>query len=293
MPMPSQATLELRRLVADGLRELDQERGGRYMGTVARALGVERSTVSRWLRRSTTASVEHCRALVKQYPRFFNEDDLIGLHAQAASQTSPDDLLTVGLSVHETTLSVYEETTRSILRDPGAPEDRVCLHVGFHLDRRGVDAVVSDPLLSDEEAEVIKAFRSAMVRRARDGWKIRSVVAMSSEMRLSAVERMVGLLDGPDVEIRAYVAALPLSLAPLIVGNRDVMLAYDHRRWEKPEKAVVLRAKSVVDWASRYFEALFLDAPYTLRDPHGVVVEELARYRRELEPSSRRSQRPA
>ena len=280
--MPSLSENELRRLVAEGLRGVNSYHGGRYMSRVARELGVDRTTVGRWLRSETTASVDHCRTLASYYPTFFSEQRLVELHAHAATGLrSAEELLTVGATVHPTTADVYRAVTRSLRSDPGASNE-VSLHVAFHLDHRGTDAVEDDPHLDSDTSTQILEFRTAMQERAVQGWKMRTVVVANNALRYNTIENMVQSLDGPDVEIRAYAMSIPLAVAPLIIANRDVFLAYDHRRWERPGSALELRSSPIVGWATSYFDQLFLDASYTLRNIHGPVASELDRFQRAL-----------
>lgn len=276
----------LRQLIADGLERVNASNGGRHLSVVARAVGVDRSTVGRWRQGTTTASVDHCRALAAAYPDCFDESQLVELHAQAAiGADSPLRALTVGATVHDDGAAVHRAAAQAIRADPGSPQNRVCKLTSVHLDRRGIDAVDHDPHLDEETGAQILDFRSAMAERAAEGWKIQNVVVTDNPVRVASLEHMAASLDGPDVEIRAYPLSVPLVLSPLVIANREVFFAYDHRRFERPGSALNLRSAAVVRWASTYFDQLFLDAPFTLRDIQGPNPEGFAALRRQLRPS--------
>ncbi len=273
----------LREAVATGLRAVNEANGGRFLSAISRRLGVDRTTVTRWAQGQTTASIDHCRALADAYPEHFSSDQLVELHARSAlreSDAGPD--LTVGAVVHETAADVHRSAAEALLADPGPPANRVCMLTAMHLDRQGIDVIGQDPHVDDESGKQIMAFRNAMTVRAAEGWKIQNVMVTSNLARLESLEYMVEQLDGPNVEIRVYPMSVPLVLAPLIVAKREVFLAYDHRRWERPDAALGLRSAAVVRWATDYFEKLFLDAPYTVRDVHGSVPKQFDALRSEL-----------
>ena len=268
----------------EGITQLNDHHGGRHLSAIARAIGVDRATVARWARGSTTASVDHCRLLAETYPRFFSAGPLVELHAQAALGLDPTAaLLTVGATILDDGAAVHRAAANALRADPGPPENRVCKLTALHLDRRGTDAVELDPHMSPEMGEQVMAFRDAMADRARDGWTIQNVVVTTNPARLAGVEAMVNGLDGPDVEIRAYPMTVPLVLSPLIVGNRDVFLAYDHQRFERPKAALHLRSTAMVAWATGYFDQLFHHAPFTLRSVHGPEPDGFRAFRDALD----------
>lgn len=278
--MPSTPELELRRQLSDGIAQLNAHHGGRHLSSIARALGVDRATVARWAKGSTTASVDHCRRLAETYPQFFSEGPLVELHAQAALGVDPmTALLTVGATIYDDGADVHRAAAEALREDPGSPENRVCKLTALHLDRRGTDAVDLDPHMSPEMGQQVIAFRDAMSERARQGWTIQNVVVTNNPVRLAGLEAMIHGLDGPDVEIRGYPMAVPLVLSPLIVGNRDVFLAYDHQRFERPKAALHLRSAALVSWATSYFDQLFDQAPFTLRSVHGPEPDGMRAFR--------------
>lgn len=273
----------LREAVAHGLRAVNEANGGRFLSAIARRVGVDRTTVTRWVRGQTTASIDHCRILAGAYPDHFVSDHLVELHARCAlGQPYSEPNLTVGAIVHETAADVHRSAAEALLADPGPPANRVCMLTAMHLDRQGIDVIGRDPHVDEESGNQIVAFRNAMTRRATEGWKIQNVMVTSNLARLESLEYMVDQLDGPNVEIRVYPMSVPLVLAPLIVARREVFLAYDHRRWERPDAALGLRSATVVRWATDYFEKLFLDAPYTVRDVHGPLPKQFDSLRSEL-----------
>ncbi len=282
--MTSAPELELRRQLSEGIAQLNAHHGGRYLSAIARAIGVDRATVARWAKGTTTASVDHCRALGEAYPRFFSEGPLVELHAQAALGLDPATaLLTIGATVLDDGAAVHRAAATALRTEPDAPENRVCKLTALHLDRRGTDAVDLDPHMSPEMGRQVMDFRDAMAQRARDGWTIQNVVVTTNPARLAGVEAMIHGLDGPEVEIRAYPMTVPLVLSPLIVGNRDVFLAYDHQRFERPKAALHLRSAAMVTWATGYFDQLFHHAPFTLRSVHGPEPDGIQAFRDALD----------
>lgn len=260
---------ELRRQVADGLQALNEHNGGRSLSAIGRTIGVDRTTITRWARGLTSASVDHCRALAAHYPDHFDEHTLVELHARAAIGAVQNDVATVGVSVTDNGAELHRLITASIRADPGPRQNHVLKMGSLTLDRRGTDSAVADPLMSEENSREILEFRRAMVERAAEGWRMRFVMVARNPVRLEMFRNVVDQVDGPDVEIRAYAASVPMSLSPLIVANRDVVLAYDHRRFERPDAGIILRSRPIVEWADHYFDQLYMDAPYVLRDLHG------------------------
>ena len=293
-PVATDAETELRQRVARGIRAVNDENGGRYLSAVARMVGVDRTTVTRWRDGSTTASVDHCRSLARRYPDHFDEARLVELHALTAVAANPlasiplespyDALasLSAGVEVLNSTVEVHLAAAEALLADPGAPSNRVCQMASLHLDVRGTDSVSLDPQMDPETVRAVETFREATVRRAAEGWRIRNVITAGNPTRLAGLQLLVDSVDGADVEIRAYPLSVPLVLSPLIVANREVILAYDHRRWERPHAGLRIRSKPVVDWAIAYFEQLFHDAPHVLRTVHGADPEGFAALRAEV-----------
>lgn len=279
--MGSEQEAELRRLVAHGLGQVNEHHGGRYLSTIARQLGVDRTTVTRWVHGRTTASIDHCRSLADRYPDAFEKHRLVELHAltAVADGQGTSSALTVGADVLQSAADVHHAAAAALMADPGPPENRVCRLASLHLDRRGIDSVSEDPLMDEDSVGAVMAFRQAMTIRATEGWKIRNVFVARNLARLEGLEHLVRSLDGPDIEIRVYPMTVPLVLSPLIVANREVFLAFDHRRWERPHSALMLHSQAVVQWATDYFDQLFLDAPHTVRDVHGPNQAGLAAVR--------------
>ena len=277
--MGSRGDVVIRRRVADGLAKLNARQGGRYLSTVATAVGVDRTTVTRWSKATTTASVDHCRALARTYPEFFSEAELVELHARAALGNGATDSFAVGVTVHNTAADLHRAAAAALATEPDRADDRICYLTALHIDRRGVDSVIDDPHLDDDSSEQILTFRETMDARALEGWTMRVVVNASTSARVDVLEDVVYTMDGPDVEIRAYPLELPLVMAPMIVANRDVFIAYDHLRYERPHAAIQMRSLSVVNWATNYFDQLFDGAPFTLRNLHGPDESQLKTFR--------------
>ncbi len=276
----SESELELRRRISDGIAQLNDHHGGRYLSSIARSVGVDRATVARWAKGESSASVDNCRSLAAIYPRFFSEGPLVELHAQAALGSDPAQaLLTVGATIFENGTDVHRAAAAALRADPGSPENATCKLTSLHLDRRGVDAIDLDPHMTPDMSEQVLEFRQAMSERASQGWKIQNVVVTANPVRMAMLEGMIHGLDGPEVEIKAYPMAVPLVLSPLIIGNREVFLAYDHQRFERPKAALHLRSTAIVSWASGYFDQLFNNAPFTLRSNHGPEQDQIDAFR--------------
>jgi hypothetical protein len=280
--------MELRRVIADGLRSVNEEHGGRFLSQIARSLGVYRGTVGRWVNASTTASYAHCEMLARAFPQHFDWEILSTLHATAARGDASADALTVGVRSANTAATTFDLACE-LLREPcGDPRNREFLHVMFHPDHDDLDPLASDRH-SDGAAKVASdRFRAAMVERAAEGWRMRTVLAANSPVRLANVEAMLHVLDGPDVQVRAYAAALPLVMSPLVIARRDVVLAVDDVRLGRPRSSIALRSRSTVNWAREHFFELFDAAPYRLREARGVNGTEVGRLRRDIEASSLR-----
>ncbi len=269
--MSTQYERELRRTVAEGLAALNEHNGGRFLSQVARTVGVDRTTVGRWSKQSTTASVEHCRSLSDAYPDFFDHGLLVELHANSAlTPTDTSAPTTAGVDILDGSADVFEAAANALLGDPGSDDNRVLKLASLHVERVGLDSLRSDPYIDDETKVQTQRFRQAMATRAAEGWRVRIVVSTASSVRLDAIWQLVEAIDGPDVDIRAYPTALPHVLSAVLVANREVILSSDSPRFERPESAIVLRSRPIMKWADSYFADLHQTAPYTLRSVHGT-----------------------
>lgn len=280
---PSGPESQLRSVIAEGLTRLDEAQGGRYLSTVARHLGVERSTVSRWRQQQATARPDHCEMLAHRWPDYFKRDELLDLHYRSLQTGLVHDRRTVGLEILSDTGTVLDASTAELLAEPESANDRVIDHTALHIDRIGRDPIENDSLFGADLAAKLRAFRTAETRRAEQGWTIRAVVSAGKTERLASITAMVTALDGPNVEIFAYPHSLPLVIAPLVIANRTVLMTHDHRRWERPGAALLIRSRAAATWAGHYFSELIADAPFRLRNPSGVDRAELDRYRRALD----------
>jgi hypothetical protein len=115
---------ELRRVIADGLRGLNDEHGGRYLSEIARAVGVYRGTVGRWMNASTTASYAHCEALARAFPQHFDAETLSSLHATAARGGSLGDAATVGVRAAQTSADTFDLACELLSEPVDEPRDR-------------------------------------------------------------------------------------------------------------------------------------------------------------------------
>ncbi len=270
-------------MIAEGLTRLDEAQGGRYLSTVARHLGVERSTVSRWRQQRATARPDHCEMLAHQWPGYFNQDELLDLHYRSLQTGLVHDRRTAGLEILSDTAAVLDASTAELLIEPESANDQVINHAALHIDRNGHDPLENDSLFGTGLAAKLRTFREAEIQRAGQGWTIRAVVSAGRIERLGSIAAMVTALDGPNVEIFAYPHSLPLVVAPLVVANRTVLMFHDHRRWERPGAAMLIRSRAAAAWANHYFTELTADAPFRLRSPSGVDEAELDRYRAALD----------
>lgn len=269
--MADTAERALRAAIARGLDALNRDHGGRFLGRVASAIGVHRSTVSRWAAGTATPSFDHTTALSRRYPDHFDAEQLKALHLAAAvgagsAALPPATTASITMRFRE----VYQAATDAILDDSRHAVDREILHVGLHLELEPVEPIDEDSSVDPADRAVIEAFRAAMIRRANEGWRIRSVVNGGAPARFRVSSNMTHALDGPDVEMRAYPGSVPLVISPLIIGRRDVVLAYDGIRTRRPAAAIVVSDSSVAAWVTRYFNDLFGEAPLRLRTQRGV-----------------------
>ncbi len=237
------------------------------MSRVARLAGAHRSSVGRWRAKTVKPSLEHCEKLAKHFPAYFDLDVLRSLYAADALGTDVADL-TVGLSSAGSTEESYARAVAALEQNPPKREDRVLLHTIFHLDQ---EAAGSDQAVRSEVGESLERMQGLMVQRAAEGWKVRIVLSVGKLARFENLrDGMLRVVNGPNVEVRAYPISLPLMIYPMIVGRRDVLLAFDDRRISRPASALALRSPSIVTWATEYFDTLFLDAPYVLRTVRGI-----------------------
>ncbi len=273
---------ELRTVIAEGLVALDRAHGGRYMSTVARVLGVERSTVSRWRQQRSTATPEHCEQLARRWPDHFDAERLLDLHFRSMHSGSSPGPRTAGLEILTEPAAVFDVTSDEISREPDSPADRIINHAAFHIERSGLIPFESDPLFGPELRSKLMRLHELEAMRASQGWTVRMVVSAGSIKRFASILRMVQKIDGPNVEIHAYDETVPLVIAPLSVARRIVLMVHDHRRWERPGAALLIRSRSAAAWADNYFSELIADAPFRLRSPAGIDEAGLADYEQAL-----------
>ncbi len=256
------------------------------MSTVARRLGVDRSTVSRWRQHQATARPDHCEGLARNWPTFFDLDHLLDLHYRSLQINPVDSRRTAGLETFFDTTALLRATTAEILIDPPVPTDRTIRLTAFHLERVGTDPLTTDRHFAGDPAEQLVALRNSVTERAHQGWDVKVVVSTGTSRRLTSLNNLVQEIDGPEVEIFAYPFRLPLVIAPMVVANRTVVFTYDHRRWELPGSAMIVRSRTAADWANRYFDELISDAPFRLRRPSGIDQSELDRFAQALDQNS-------
>ena len=85
-------------------------------------------------------------------------------------------------------------------------------------------------------------------------------------------------LEGPDVEIRAYAMTVPPVMSQFVIGRRHVFIGYNGGLQSRPTPSMLhIESPDAVAWATRYFDALFNEAPFRLRTPKGVSATEFAR----------------
>jgi len=273
---------ELRTAISDGLVSLDKAHGGRYLSNVARSLGVERSTVSRWRQQQSTANPEHCEELARRWPDHFDAEHLLDLHFRSMHTASSAANRTAGLEILTESGDVFDVSSAELEREPGSAADRTISHTAFHLERSGLIPFENDPLFGPELKSKLTRFHQLEALRASQGWAVRMVVSAGSIQRFTSIERMVQRIDGPNVEIHAYDRTMPLVVAPLVIARRVVLMVHDHRRWERPGAALLIRSRAAAEWADNYFSELIADAPFRLRSPAAVDSDGLAQYERAL-----------
>jgi len=273
---------ELRTAIADGLVALDKAHGGRYMSNVARLLGVERSTVSRWRQRRSTANPEHCEELARRWPAHFDAERLLDLHFLSMHTGSSPGPHTAGLEILTEAGAVFDACSAELEREPASAADRTINHAAFHLERSGLIPFESDPLFGPELKSKLTRFHQLEALRAGQGWAVQLVVSAGSIQRFTSIERMVQSIEGPNVEIHAYDRTVPLVIAPLVIARRVLLMVHDHRRWERPGAALLIRSRAAAAWADNYFSELIADAPFRLRSPAGVDDNGLAKYKQAL-----------
>ena len=176
--------------------------------------------------------------------------------------------------------SILQATADALRQEPVLGDDRVYRHIAFHLDRNGVDPTVADPHFQRTVGPHMAAFRSAMIERASEGWDVKVVVSAGNRARYESDRpRWSSRSTGRRWRSSPTPMRLPLVLAPVMIANRDVIVTHDHRRYERPGAALLMRSGRVARWAGRYVDSLAADAPFRLRDPSGVDAAGLAAFR--------------
>lgn len=277
--MPQQAEHDLRKLITSGIGSLNQENGGRFLSQVAQSIGVDRATITRWNQGTATASYKSCQQLAHHFPKHFDWEVLAKLHSRAALSGSIRGDITVGISASTSIGAVHEAAIAALSEEPDDPRQRQILHVMFHLDYDADDPLNLDKFVDDNERQLVTTFRNLFRSRVEQGWQTRTVFATDSPSRLEDALRMSRQIEGPDVLIRAYHARVPLVICPLIIAQRDVILAHDEPRLGRPHSAIRLRSPTAVEWATDYFNSLWDEAPIRIRTSRGIDTEQVSKLR--------------
>lgn len=273
------STSDLRAVVATGLNQLNKDNGGRYLSKVANQIGVDRATVGRWVDEKVTISVDNCHALADRYPGYFDRSTLLALQLKAAGLDTAGPSPTVlsagfGFDMESSYRLAFDVLTKAC-----PLEERTLCHASLHRQAPRLNDVRNDPHVPEEARAAMTRFQEEMVSMAQSGWNVRSVSAIDSPQRVEDVVIMAKALDGPNVDVRAYVAPIPPMISMLIVGNSDVLLSVDHPRWGKPEHGSALSSTRFATWARTYFDVLFHDAPVRIRSPKGLDHDAIAELR--------------
>ncbi len=258
------STSQLRNVIAEGVHALLRDGQGISQAAIARAAGVDPATVTRWKQRTSTASYEASMRLAEHWPHHFDRDLIDALNGVPGVPFEPASLARL-----EGAAAVYTAVAEAIQSDDH--RDREILHVALHLDAGGRgDTIANDPAIDDDEREAMRAFTDALAVRAGENWLYECVFAAATPERGAVVIERARSLPGREVRIRGTVAAPPLVPNLMVVGGRQVFLAVDHPRFEKPSSAVVIRSRTAVEWARTYFAGLARLTPFVLRDERGV-----------------------
>jgi transcriptional regulator with XRE-family HTH domain len=271
---------ELRTSVVASLDRLNRDHGGRYLGRVAAALGVHRSSVSRWLAGEAAPSYERCMELANRYPGYFDRAELVELLTRDALGGEPvgASALAAIRPTAPTFAALATALTEAIEREPPLAADREILHVSLEAEAERVPRPGESILETEEDRTARRRYQAAMDRRAREGWRMRTVSNAFGPERFDALDRMANALEGPDVEIRAYAMTVPSVMSQFVIGRRHVFIGYNGGLQSRPTPSMLhIESPDAVAWATRYFDALFNEAPFRLRTPKGVSATEFAR----------------
>lgn len=275
---------DVRRTIQDALARL--RASGVKQREVAEALEVEPYQVSRWVHGRGRPSGAQLHRLAARWPGFFDLEHVAELETRSLRGQEDGGLHTIGVRVLGTSVEVYEAAADALEQDPKTKAARTIRHVALHLDRRdGVDPTHGDELFDADAAVAVERFASALQARAYEGWHVWQVVSAATPGRVDVLEGRVRRLEGADVNTRAYAGMVPPVLNLLLVADRDVFLAIDHPRFERPASALHLRSPSVVGWAIGVFELAYGAAPFDLRNPLGVQPAGFDALRRAVDPS--------
>lgn len=206
------------------------------------------------------------------------------------SVSPPEDMNSTGLQgVYLDALSLYAAAARLINDGDRRPADRVICIGTLHGH--------SGPRLNDERSsmpelpEPMKAFDRAITARIDSDtnapWVVRELCNVTTPARLATIrDRIKRFDDSPHYEVRGYCRPEALSmLAPLIVGNSDVILATEHLRYYRADAGIHFKGREVAAWALSYFERLWARADYELRTPIGINSDALQRLAATVERS--------
>jgi transcriptional regulator with XRE-family HTH domain len=277
---------ELRASVAASLDRLNRDHGGRHLGRVAAALGVHRSSVSRWMAGEASPSFERCMELANRYPGYFDRAELVDLLTRSAlGDAQPVPSLGGGVrEVGPANSAVSQALVSALEREPAAAADREFLHVSLEAEAETRPPPGGSIYETEEDRVERIRFGEAVRRRAAEGWRVRTVANANGPQRLESIEAVVAALDGPDVEIRTYAMTVPLVMSMFLIGRRDAFIGCNTGRLGRPTPNILhLASPDAVAWATRYFDTLFNEAPFRLRTPKGASDSELARFRSTIE----------
>jgi len=144
-----------------------------------------------------------------------------------------------------------------------------------HVGRRVTDDVAADSPLGRAIGRFTNALRER-VTSVTEPWRVRQLLNVVSEERLSQALRRQLSLTGQYYEIKAFSDDTDLSpLSPLIIGDEHAFLALDDSRHFHAASAVHLKGPEAVNWVQQHFDNLWNEAPWLLRDTAGLRQRQL------------------
>jgi hypothetical protein len=143
---------------------------------------------------------------------------------------------------------------------------------------------IPETLPSPPDDPTTKDYYNALTSVMRNpSWSIRILYNVDTLDRLDWIHDYLSSIKGsPDLEARALTHVDQEILAPLIIGERHVLIAQGDRRYHAVRAGIEIVDSSANDLMRSYFDSLWHDVDLVIRRPTGIDEAAFEKVRSEL-----------